>query len=134
MAALLIFATLFILSISRAEDRAHGLSNETPMAISPQAYAFFHPNALPPTTTKPCDSSTKCSTLPLAAAATVQSTSAHESTTTTRGGRRLGAGGIAGICLSFVSVCFVGMGVYYVIIKRRANFKGADQEKQPASV
>ncbi|PIN12197.1 hypothetical protein CDL12_15194 [Handroanthus impetiginosus] len=134
MAALLVFAILSILSISRAEDRAHGLTNETPIAISPQAYAFFHPNALPPTTTKPCDSSTKCSTLPLAAVATVQSTPAHESTSTTTGDRRVGAGAIAGISLSFVLVCIVGMGVYYVIIKRRANFRKANQEQQSASV
>ncbi|KAI3461435.1 hypothetical protein Pfo_018098 [Paulownia fortunei] len=124
MAPLLIFVILTFLSVSRAEDRAHGLANESPMAISPEAYAFFHPNAQQPSTNNPCDSS-NCSSLPLAAS--VQSTPAHKSAAT--GSRGLGAGGIAGISLSFLFVCLIGMGAYYVMIKRRANLQRANPEQ-----
>ncbi|KAG8371326.1 hypothetical protein BUALT_Bualt13G0076100 [Buddleja alternifolia] len=91
MSALLIFTVLSILSVTNAEDRAHGLANESPIAISPQAYAFFHPNALQPSANNPCGSS-NCSSLPLAA--TMQATPAS-----TSGSRGLGAGSIAGISL-----------------------------------
>ncbi|KAL0390520.1 UNVERIFIED_CONTAM: hypothetical protein Scaly_0409100 [Sesamum calycinum] len=129
MAPLLIFAILSFLSITRAEDRPHGLANQSPMAVSPDAYAFFHPNVLQPSTANPCVSSS-CSTMPLAA--TVKSTPAQQSTPT--GSRGLGAGGIAGISLSLLFVCLVGMGVYYVMIKRRANLQKAANPEQQANV
>ncbi|KAL2239821.1 uncharacterized protein LOC105170714 [Sesamum indicum] len=129
MAPLLIFAFLSFLSITRAEDRAHGLANQSPMAISPDAYSFFHPNALQPSAANPCVSSS-CSTMPLAA--TVKSTPAQQSAPTRS--RGLGAGGIAGISLSFLFVCLVGMGVYYVSIKRRANLERAANPEQQAKV
>ncbi|KAH6814636.1 hypothetical protein C2S51_023654 [Perilla frutescens var. frutescens] len=130
MAPLLIFALLSFLSFSVAEDRAHGLTSEGPVAISPEAYAFFNPKVQQPSTTKPCESS-HCSTLPLAA--TVQSAPAHESQSPTTGGHKLGAGGIAGISLSFLFVALIGMGAYYVIIKRKANLEKAKPE-QPLEV
>ncbi|KAL0436896.1 UNVERIFIED_CONTAM: hypothetical protein Sradi_0397500 [Sesamum radiatum] len=123
MAPLLIFAILSFLFITRAEDRPHGLANQSPMAVSPDAYAFFHPNALQPSTANP-------STMPLAA--TVKSTPAQQSAPTRS--RGLGAGGIAGISLSFLFVCLVGMGVYYVMIKRRANLQKAANLEQQATV
>ncbi|KAG8371327.1 hypothetical protein BUALT_Bualt13G0076200 [Buddleja alternifolia] len=113
MSALLIFTVLSILSVTRADDRAHGLANESPIAISPQSYAFFHPNALQPSANNPCGSSNR-SSLPLAA--TTQTTPAS-----TSGRRGIGAGRIAGISLGFVSACLIGMGAYYVVIKRRAG-------------
>lgn len=126
MAPLLILALLSFASVSIAEDRAHGLDSVSPVVVSPQAYAFFNPNALQPTTSKPCDSS-HCSTLPLAA--TVQSAPAHESKSPSTGSHKLGAGGIAGISLSFLFVALVGMGVYHVVTKRKANLERAKPEE-----
>ncbi|KAL8516034.1 hypothetical protein ACS0TY_014638 [Phlomoides rotata] len=122
MTPILIFVFLSILSVSVAqEDRAHGLPNEPPTAISPEAYTFFHPDGLQPAaSTNPCDSS-NCSTLPLAA--TVQSSK----TTATSG---LGSGAIAGISVGFLFVCLIGMGVYHVMIRRRSNLRRANPEQQ----
>ncbi|KAL3829185.1 hypothetical protein ACJIZ3_017987 [Penstemon smallii] len=125
MSPLLIFTLLSFLSITGAEDRAHGLHNESPVALSPEAFAFFHPNALQPSTSNPCHS-TGCSSLPLASS-TVQSTPAHESASAHRSG--LGAGGIIGIPLGFGFVCLITVGVYYAVIKRRANLRRANLEK-----
>ncbi|KAG8387681.1 hypothetical protein BUALT_Bualt02G0046600 [Buddleja alternifolia] len=125
MALLLIFTILSFLSITRAQDRGHGLDNESPIALSPQAYTFFHPDTVQPSTNSPYDSS-DCRSLPIAA--TVQSTPAHESASTGRKG--LGAGGIVGIPLGFVFACLVGVGAYYVVIKRKANFRRANVEQK----
>ncbi|KAI3450562.1 hypothetical protein Pfo_007227 [Paulownia fortunei] len=126
MATLLIFAILSFLSVTRAEDRAHGLDNESPTALSPAAYAFFHPNTQQPSTNNLCGSS-DCSSLPLAAS-TVQSTPAHESTST--GGRGLAAAGIVGIPLAFIFACLITAGVYYVVIKRQTNSRRANHQQQ----
>ncbi|XP_047973577.1 uncharacterized protein LOC125216018 [Salvia hispanica] len=130
MAPLLALALILFLSLStNAEDRAHGLSSEPPVAISPEAFAFFHPDAKQhPSGANPCDSS-HCTKLPLAA--TVKSAPAHESQSPspTSGGHGLGAGGIAGISLSFLFVALVGMGVYHVMNKRKANIDRAKPEQ-----
>ncbi|KAG6432819.1 hypothetical protein SASPL_104406 [Salvia splendens] len=113
MAPLLALALISFLSLStNAEDRAHGLSSEPPVAVTPKAFTFFHP----------CDSS-HCSTLPQAATVKPQSP--------TKGSHRLGAGGIASISLSFllVALAVAGMGVYYVINKRKANLDRAKPQK-----
>lgn len=119
MAPLLLFMLIPFLSLSRADDRAHGLSSEPPVAVSPEAFAFFHPGAKQP------------STLPLAA--TVKSAPAHESQSpaTTSSSHKIGAGGIAGISLSFLFVALVGMGVFY---KRRAYLKRAKPEQHVEAV
>ncbi|KAG8371330.1 hypothetical protein BUALT_Bualt13G0076500 [Buddleja alternifolia] len=116
MSALLIFTVLSILSVTRAQ----GLPNENPITMSPEAYAFFHPNALQPSDNNPCGSS-DCSSLPLAA--TMLATPAS-----TSGSRGLGAGSIAGISLVFVSACLIGMEIYYVLIKQ-ANMRKANPEE-----
>ncbi|KAG6415108.1 hypothetical protein SASPL_122510 [Salvia splendens] len=76
--------------------------------------------------TNPCDSS-HCTKLPLAA--TEKSAPAHESQSPTSGGHGLGAGGIAGISLSVLFVALVGMGVYDVMNKRKANIDRAKPEQ-----
>ncbi|KAL1558136.1 hypothetical protein AAHA92_08635 [Salvia divinorum] len=128
MAPLLALALISFLSLStNAEDRAHGLSSEPPVAISPEAFAFFHPDAKQhPSGANPCDSS-HCTKLPLAA--TVKSAPANESQSPTSGGHGLGAGGITGLSLSFLFVALVGMGVYHVMNKRRANIDRAKPEQ-----
>ncbi|KAL1544139.1 hypothetical protein AAHA92_21031 [Salvia divinorum] len=118
MAPLMVLAFISFLSLStNAEDRAHGLSSEKPVAVSPEAFTFFQPDG---SGTNPCDSS-HCSTLPLAATVKPQSP--------TKGGHGLGAGGIAGISLSFLLVALAGMGVYYVMNKRKANLDRAKPQK-----
>ncbi|KAL2488769.1 uncharacterized protein Fot_42061 [Forsythia ovata] len=85
MSPLVLFVILSLLSITRAEDRAHGLKNESPVALSPQAYAFFHPeNTRQPRVNPPCHSS-DCSLVVLSS--TVKSAPAHESIVS--GGNRL---------------------------------------------
>ncbi|EYU36191.1 hypothetical protein MIMGU_mgv1a016347mg [Erythranthe guttata] len=124
MASLVIFIILStLISLSTAEDRVHGVANEGPIAISPEAYAFFHPNTLQPVANNP--------SLPLAAA-TVQSAPAHQSAAaaTATGGRGIGAGGVAGISVSFLFVCLAGIGVYYVMVKRRVNMQKANPEQK----
>ncbi|KAK6936045.1 hypothetical protein RJ641_033075 [Dillenia turbinata] len=119
---LLFISSLSFLSIARAQDRApHGLSFENPVAFSPSAVEFFHPNVQPSASK---DSCLTCSPLPLAAQ--VQSTPAHESRDSTTsqpsgGGSRVGPGGVAGIVFGFVFVVLVAMGVYYVVMTRREN-------------
>ncbi|KAF7115343.1 hypothetical protein RHSIM_RhsimUnG0058600 [Rhododendron simsii] len=102
MASALIFTLLSFFTITRAQDRApHGLAYENPMAFSPSAVDFFHPDPKHPGTQDPCAES-NCSPLPLAA--TVASNVARESKSRPeeRGGNRLGAGGSAGIVFGFV--------------------------------
>lgn len=70
-------ASLAILSIARAQDRApHGLVYENPITFPPSAVEFFHPKTQKPETFNPCATSS-CSPLPLAAQ--VEATKAHES-------------------------------------------------------
>ncbi|KAK6926795.1 hypothetical protein RJ641_008514 [Dillenia turbinata] len=119
---LLFISSLSFLSIARAQDRApHGLAFENPIAFSPSAVEFFHPNAKPSASKDSCPT---CSPLPLAAQ--VQSTPAHESSDSTTsqqsgGGRGIGPGGVVGIVFGFVFVVLLAMGVYYVVMTRREN-------------
>ncbi|CAL5436047.1 unnamed protein product [Camellia sinensis] len=119
-ACVLTLALLSLLSITRAQDRApHGLVYESPMAFSPSAFDFFHPNTKHKSTQDPCAAS-NCSPWPLAA--TVASTLGHQSVSTPTSGRSgVGAGGIAGIVFGFVCVVVLAMGVYYMAVTRRAN-------------
>ncbi|KAL2485695.1 hypothetical protein Adt_30451 [Abeliophyllum distichum] len=126
MDLLLLVTILSLLSTTRAKDRVHGLSHESPMAISPEAYSFFNPDTQQPNPNISCDSS-DCSSLPMAA--TVESTPEHESVST--GGIQLGAGGIAGIPFAFVFACLIAMGIYYVVIKRQSNLRRATPDQLP---
>ncbi|KAK4440740.1 hypothetical protein Salat_0408900 [Sesamum alatum] len=116
MAHFLILAILTFLAVTRAEDRAHGLENESPALLPPEAYTFFNPKTQQQRENSQCISS-DCSLLPIAA--TLQST-AHKSAPA--GGRGLGASGIAGISLGLVfALLITAGGVYYVVIKQQAN-------------
>ncbi|CAK9174380.1 unnamed protein product [Ilex paraguariensis] len=131
MASLLFFWILSMLSLTRAQDRApHGIAYENPVAFSPSAFDFFHPNTQQPSSENPCGAS-NCSPLPLAA--TVQSSPAHESRSKPNAGEsRMGAGGIAGILFGFVFAVLLAMGVYYVVITRRANMSRTDSVQPDA--
>lgn len=129
MAPLLLFAILNLLSLTRAQDRApHGIVNAKPMAFSPSAFDFFNPNDQQPDTKNPCAVSNGS---PFPIAATVQSSLAHESRSTSKnGGAGVGAGGVAAIIFSFVFVVLLAMGAYYAVITRRANM-GRSTSVQP---
>ncbi|KAI3929032.1 hypothetical protein MKX01_029561 [Papaver californicum] len=119
---------------AQAQARApHGLIFENPVAFSPSAYDFFHPNTHTPKAVKPCDES-NCAPMSGSSAfstssAVVRATPAHESreSTTAQGSSSnnkrlvLGAGGISGIVFGFVFAVLSGIGVYYIIITRRTN-------------
>lgn len=136
MASCLFFYVVFSLPlIVKAQERApHGLAYESPVAFSPEAYSFFHPETQKQNTTTSeslCDNnntseSSGCSRFPTASS--VQSNVAHESLSPTdeEGNRRMGVGGMVGIVLGFVSSIVLAFGVYYVAIapKRNAS-KGA---------
>lgn len=120
MHPLLLCAIFSLLSITTSQDRSpHGLAHENPMAFSPSAFEFFHPDNRQPSKVNPCAAS-GCSPLPIAA--TVQSSLAYASRSTqNRGGSGIRAGGIAGIIFGFVFVVLLAMGVYYVVIKHVTN-------------
>ncbi|KAM1040392.1 hypothetical protein ACFX13_030345 [Malus domestica] len=125
----LFFASLTFLSVAFAEERApHGLAKENPTAFSPSAYNFFHPTSQNPNAKDPCVES-NCSPLPVAAQ--VRSTEAHESrfSTSQNGRARFGAGGVAGIMFGLAFAVFMAMGVYYVLVTRRANMSRTNTVK-----
>ncbi|KAL6506385.1 hypothetical protein OROGR_024566 [Orobanche gracilis] len=126
MAPLLIFITLLsaIGVPTIAENRAHGLDNESPMTLSPSAYTFFNPNTRQPSANPPCGPS-ECSTLPFAT--TVQSSPACGRAS--KGSNGFVAGGIVGIPLVFIFACLITAGAYYVGIKRRAKSRRADPQQ-----
>ncbi|XAR59967.1 Non-specific serine/threonine protein kinase [Bertholletia excelsa] len=116
----LIFFLLALLSIAGAEDRApHGLAHERPStALPPSAFQFFNPDAAD----HPCTGS-HCSLFPEA----VSVTATESKSMAEHGGSRAGTGGaIAGIVLGLVFAGLVAMGVYYVVVKRRANLSGSN--------
>ncbi|KAI4334402.1 hypothetical protein L6164_019100 [Bauhinia variegata] len=64
---LLFIFSLVLVSTATGQERApHGIGYEKPVAFSPSAYDFFHPNAQKRGNKDPCTAS-KCSPLPLAA-------------------------------------------------------------------
>ncbi|KAL3618537.1 hypothetical protein CASFOL_037619 [Castilleja foliolosa] len=129
MAHLLTFAILSIFYVTSADDRAHGLGHESPLALSPSAYTFFHhvDNTQPPSTNSLCVSPSDCSSS-VSLATAVPSPAREAAPTGNRGG--LAIGGIVGIPLVFIFACLITVGVYYVVIKRRANSRRADPEQQ----
>ncbi|GAB4859218.1 hypothetical protein Ancab_010678 [Ancistrocladus abbreviatus] len=113
---LLFFLVISSFSVSRGQERApHGLAYESPIAFSPAAYDFFHPNAHPST----CDD---CSPYPLAAQ--VRASEAQQLQVTKRG--EMGAGGVVGIVVGIVLAVLLAMGVYYIAVTRRLNLKRAN--------
>ena len=129
---LLFLSSLTILSITRAQERApHGLANENPMALSPSAYDFFHPNTQKSNTKDAC-SSTSCSPLPMAAQVAATQANDVQVSSSQKGGSRVGAGGVAGLVFGFAFVVLLAMGVYYVVITRRGNMNRANSVQPDA--
>ncbi|KAF5744708.1 hypothetical protein HS088_TW07G00287 [Tripterygium wilfordii] len=129
-----LFSSLAFLITARAQGRApHGLANANPMAFSPSAVEFFHPNTKEPDTKSPCEGSS-CS--PLHLAAQVRSTPAYESkfSTSSKSGNRLGAGAMAGIVFSVASVVLLAMGAFYVFRSRQTNVSRANSVQASNSV
>ncbi|KAM7257152.1 hypothetical protein ACFE04_012893 [Oxalis oulophora] len=108
------FTTLTIVSMATAQGRApHGLVYENPMAFSPSAVDFFHPD-----TKKNSCGKSSCSPLPVAAQ--VHTTQPYESKTSSEKGKSgIGAGGITAIVFGVMLVGLLAMGVHYVVTIRR---------------
>lgn len=137
MASCLFLFVVFCLPfIVKAQERSpHGLAYESPVAISPEAYSFFHPETQKQNTTTSeslCDNNNDtsetsgCSRFPTASS--VQSNLAHGSLSPPdeEGDRLMGAGGMVGIVLGFAFAIVLAFGVYYVAITRKRNAsKGA---------
>ncbi|KAK1260713.1 hypothetical protein QJS04_geneDACA002436 [Acorus gramineus] len=124
------------LSIVHARDEStrptHGLAYQNPMAFSPAAFEFFHPD-MPATkgsssSNIPCKSndcspsSSQLSTFPRMAAK-AQATQVHETAWSLPGVKRgsVGVDWMVGIMCGITFIVLVAMGAYYVMIKHREN-------------
>ncbi|ESW04250.1 hypothetical protein PHAVU_011G079200 [Phaseolus vulgaris] len=126
----LFLLSLAIFSIARGQERApHGLVYENPIAFPPAAYDFFHPNAQKPQNRDFCAAS-KCSPLPLAAQVDGTQIYQNKASATQKGGKQIGAGGVAGIITVFAFVVLLAMGIYYVKVTRQANMNRASSSVQ----
>lgn len=126
----LFFLSAALVSIATGQERApHGLAYESPIAFSPSAYDFFHPNAQKPETKDPCAAS-KCSPLPMAAQ--VEATQIHENKAlaTQKGRKQIEAGAVAGIIFAVACAVLLAMGIYYVKVTRQANMSRANNSVQ----
>lgn len=129
MSPLLLFVIFSLLSVTRAQY-PHGLTHQNPMAFSPSAFEFFHPDNLQPSSESPCAAS---GCRPLHISATVQSSLAYESRSPpNKGGSRMTAGGIFGIVFGFVFVALLAMGVYYLMIKHHSNMSKSNSAQDEA--
>ncbi|CAN0916359.1 hypothetical protein LINGRAHAP2_LOCUS29667 [Linum grandiflorum] len=110
---LMIFSSPTSISIAMAQGRApHGLVYQTPLAFSPSAVDFFHPNRQDPNMAvvmNPCQESSGCSPLPLAAQMAVQDQTKVSSSMSQSGGNGNGFGGgnIVGIVLGVSFLVFL---------------------------
>ncbi|KHN32089.1 hypothetical protein glysoja_028884 [Glycine soja] len=117
----LFLISLALLSIARGQERApHGLVYESPVAFPPVAYDLFHPNAQKPENKDPCVAS-KCSPLPLAAQVDATQIYENKASTTQKGGKQIGGGGVAGIITAIAFAVLLAMGIYYVKVTRQAK-------------
>ncbi|CAL1404285.1 unnamed protein product [Linum trigynum] len=138
--SILILLTIFISSSptfitrARAQGRApHGLAYEGPVAFSPSAVEFFHPNN---NNQLPAVTSGHPEAAQLATAAKTSTTNPDEQSNvaSSRSGQRrsgLGAGAIAGIVFGVGFAVFMAMGAFYVVRARRANLSKASNSVQP---
>ncbi|KAL4190223.1 hypothetical protein AMTRI_Chr07g74700 [Amborella trichopoda] len=107
--------SLLPLAISQDDpmpERSHGLANERPMQLSPQAVGFFNPEKR----ATPIQSASPPHYLPSKPRATAIE---EDGRVQTRHG--IGAAGVAGIVFSFVFAVLLAIGAYYVVVTRRAN-------------
>ena len=111
----LVIFSVFLISQTAAQDRApHGLAYQSPMAFSPMAYDFFHPNG----NKDPCTFS-KCSPFPLAAQ--VHKTQVQTTATPRTHSARIGAGSVAAAIFAALVIACLAIGVYNVTKTRQAN-------------
>ncbi|CAH9094501.1 unnamed protein product [Cuscuta europaea] len=114
----LLFALTLIPHLIAAQNRSpHGLAYAMPLAISPEAYAFFHPDAQHYNRGRKCNGSSsdsECSPIP--AASSIQSNIARDS----MGARshRAGAGAWILIGLAFAAL-FTLSSFFFLVIKNR---------------
>ncbi|RZB80943.1 uncharacterized protein LOC114373966 [Glycine soja] len=126
----LFLISLALLSIARGQERApHGLVYESPVAFPPTAYDFFHPNAQKPENKDPCVAS-KCSPLPLVAQVDATQIYENKASTTQKGGKQIGGGGVAGIITDVALPVLLAMGIYYVKVTSQANMSRASNSVQ----
>ncbi|GAB4825431.1 hypothetical protein Ancab_008304 [Ancistrocladus abbreviatus] len=112
----LLFSLLLSSYVTRGEDRApHGLAYESPVAFSPKAYDFFHPNAH----RVPCDD---CS--PYYLATQVRASEAQKPQVSKK--NHMGVGGVFKVMIGIVSVLLLAMGIYYVMITRKTKLNRAN--------
>ncbi|KAL5998370.1 hypothetical protein ACLOJK_009310 [Asimina triloba] len=130
--SLFFFSFLFCLSLAIAQlsesqdPRSHGLGKESPVAFSPEAFEFFHPNSSTSTIHDPCNEP-DCTAGPLPSVsgafadplAAQVSERAEPGKEANRSG--IGAGGIVGIVFGSALVVLLAMGAYYAVVTRRAN-------------
>ncbi|KAF8396576.1 hypothetical protein HHK36_018200 [Tetracentron sinense] len=121
---LFFLSSLFFFSIAREDRAPHGIAYENPMAFSPSAFEFFHPNI-------PCIES-DCAPLPLVAVLQASQEHGSKLSTPQTSGRRVGAGGVVGIVFGFVCAVLLAMVVYYVGITRRVNMNQANSVRPDA--
>ncbi|KAL2998176.1 hypothetical protein AAZX31_09G083500 [Glycine max] len=107
---------------------SHGLVYESPVAFPPVAYDLFHPNAQKPENKDPCVAS-KCSPLPLATQVDATQIYENKASTTQKGGKQIGGGGVAGI-ITAAFVVLLAMGIYYVKVTRQAYMSRASNSVQ----
>lgn len=118
-----VFISFLIITACTAQDRApHGLANTSPLAFSPEAYEFFHPNTQGQSKGG-CSAPDCSSTLPLAAStAAVQSTPGVAQPAEEGGKkRRRGNHSLVSIPVGLVFALLVGLGAYFVLVARQRN-------------
>lgn len=119
-----VFISFLIITVCTAQDRApHGLANTSPLALSPEAYEFFHPNTQGQSSKGGCSAPDCSSTLPLAAStAAVQSTPGVAQPAEEGGKkRRRGSHSLVSIPVVLVFALLVGLGAYFVLVARQRN-------------
>lgn len=129
-----LLSCLSLLCIAQAQDsgtqpRSHGLAQENPVALSPSAFQFFHPNSPLSSANVPCSASHCAPVSSFSSAATeVQAAQVHEvvKPASKANATGVGAGGVVGIVFGFVLIVLLAMGVYYVVVTRRANANRAN--------
>ncbi|KAF6167866.1 hypothetical protein GIB67_027644 [Kingdonia uniflora] len=121
-----VIVSLSLVSFGRAQGRApHGLAYANPMAFSPAAYDFFHPNsATPKGDSSPCIQS-GCAPVSLSAVAKSSLAQENQVSTSHSNDGPVGTGVVAGVVFGFILSVLLGMGIYYVAVTRRANVSRA---------
>lgn len=114
----------FLITVCRAQDRApHGLANTSPLAFSPEAYEFFHPNTQGQSSKGGCSAPDCSSTLPLGASAAAVKSTPGVAQPAEEGGkkRRRGGHSLVSIPVGLVFALLVGLGAYFVFAARQRN-------------